>query len=284
MEVIKSPQDNIEAYLKDGVNINIFNSLIDFHDYTEINTLGFFNLLYREFNFFNENKENYLIIKNYFKEYQNEYNNEVSFFENILILECLEQLIDLYYFENTNTVILKSCDFIKILVRQNLPKQSIKKRFNFNFTKKYLNSLTTTEKIKYLIEVKTECNQEIDFLDYDSNDFVKKCELEIDKLTEFLKLENTIQQPPTEPVPNNSLNWQGTPLQFTELTKALFETKLISPGLTQKEFFNRMKLFFNVNELDEGEKLGDIRKRTTTTTPLLNILEKSLNNWIKNKD
>jgi len=92
------------------------------------------------------------------------------------------------------------------------------------------------------------------------------------------------QQLETKINPENSLKWQGTNLQFAELTKALIETKLISPELTQKEFFKRMKQFFNIDELNESDKLKEIRERTNTTTPLLNILETSLNNWIKKKD
>lgn len=82
----------------------------------------------------------------------------------------------------------------------------------------------------------------------------------------------------------NSLNWQGTPLQFTELTKALIQSNLISPELSENERFKRMRQLFNINEFNEGDKLKDIRRRTNTPTPLLNILETSLNNWIKNKD
>lgn len=99
---------------------------------------------------------------------------------------------------------------------------------------------------------------------------------------EILKLET--ETPPTETAPENSLNWQGSELQFSELTKALFETKLVSHGITQKEFFKKMKLLFNVKEFDEKEKLKGIRARSKDLTPFLNILETSLNNWIKNKD
>jgi hypothetical protein len=87
-----------------------------------------------------------------------------------------------------------------------------------------------------------------------------------------------------ETIQTNSLNWQGTPIQFTELTKALFETKLISPEITQKEFFKRMKQFFNVKDFDDKERLKGIRARSKDLTPFINILETSLNNWIKNKD
>jgi hypothetical protein len=80
----------------------------------------------------------------------------------------------------------------------------------------------------------------------------------------------------------NTLHWQGTPLQFTELAKALFETKLITT-LTQKEFFKRMKLFFNVAEFDESDKIKEIVNRTNTPTPFINTLEISLNNYRNNQ-
>lgn len=129
-----------------------------------------------------------------------------------------------------------------------------------------------------------------DYLEFeDCIDYNKRARsvLSFNKIIKFLepKKEQLTTQPQqlvTKQI--NTLNWQGTPLQFAELTKALIETKLISPELTQNEFFKRMKLFFNIDEFDESDKLKDIRKRTNTTTPLLNILENSLNNWIKSKD
>jgi len=144
---------------------------------------------------------------------------------------------------------------------------------------------------------------EIDFIDYELNKEIRYEYVNpktIQSIIYSIKLRNYFlnnkkeflinsnkPEPLEQPVitdTKNSLNWQGTSLQFAELTKSLIETKLISPELTQKEFFKRMKHFFNVAEFDEGEKLKDIRGRTNTTTPLLNILETSLNNWIKKKD
>lgn len=86
------------------------------------------------------------------------------------------------------------------------------------------------------------------------------------------------------PSTENTLNWKGSELKFSELAKALFETKLISPELTQKEFFKRMKLLFSIDDFDEKEKLKIIRARSKDLTPFIGILENSLNNWIKNKD
>ena len=39
-----------------------------------------------------------------------------------------------------------------------------------------------------------------------------------------------------------------------------------------------------VENFNEADKLKEIRKRTKDKTPLLNILETSLNNWIHRKD
>lgn len=105
------------------------------------------------------------------------------------------------------------------------------------------------------------------------------------EITEHNKQTQLINRPQQiETVQTYSLNWQGSEIQFSELSKALFETKLISPQLTQKEMFKRMKLLFNVKEFDDKEKLKGIRGRTKDLTPFINILETSLNNWIKHKD
>jgi hypothetical protein len=140
---------------------------------------------------------------------------------------------------------------------------------------------------------------EIDFCEYELEKKVyyimpelleQKIGFSIKKRNDFLndkkaQLTTQLQQSETKQTKEiNSLKWQGTPLQFTELTKALIQSNLISPELFENERFKRMREFFNVDTFDEGDKLKEIRKRTNTTTPLLNILETSLNNWIKNKD
>jgi hypothetical protein len=137
---------------------------------------------------------------------------------------------------------------------------------------------------------------EVDFCDYElkkktfyvSSEFLtEKIRFSIKKRNDFLndkkeRLTTHPKQIVTEL--ENSLNWQGSELHFTELIKALFETKLISPEITQKEFFKRMKQFFNVKDFDDKEKLKGIRARTKDLTPFINTIETSLNNWIKNKD
>ena len=102
------------------------------------------------------------------------------------------------------------------------------------------------------------------------------------------KIKNMIESPLSESniAINNiePLKWKGSELELTELSKALIELGLISPDLTQKEIFKRLRAFLQVDDFNENDKLKDIRKRTNTKTPLLNKLETSLNNWIHKKD
>lgn len=156
---------------------------------------------------------------------------------------------------------------------------------------------TYTERLSSFLTEFPDAN-EIDFCEYELQNEVKyitseklgkKIGFSIKKRNEFLNNKKTqlIVQPlqtETFTQPEKSLNWQGTNLEFTELIKALYESNKLNPELKQNEIFKRLKQFFNVAEFNENDKLKDIRKRTHTTTPLLNILETSLNNWIKNKD
>lgn len=82
----------------------------------------------------------------------------------------------------------------------------------------------------------------------------------------------------------NKLSWKGTDLQFAELSKALKESNLVSPELSQKELFKRLKMVFNVNDFNESDKLKEVRKRTKDLTPTINILETGLINWINKND
>jgi hypothetical protein len=139
---------------------------------------------------------------------------------------------------------------------------------------------------------------ELDFCEYELEKKVNyisphllnlKIGFSINKRNEFLnekkiQLTTQTQQKQTLPHTENSLKWQGTNLEFTELVKALFEANKLNPDLTQTEIYKRLKLFFNIDEFNENDKLKDIRKRTNTKTPLLHVLETSLNNWITKKD
>lgn len=110
----------------------------------------------------------------------------------------------------------------------------------------------------------------------------KKLEFLNDKVAQFNT--RSVKEYHEKTNETNSLKWQGTNLEFTELVKALFEANKLNPELKQTEIFKRLKLFFNIDEFNENDKLKDIRNRTITKTPLLNVLETSLTNWITKKD
>jgi hypothetical protein len=297
MNIIKSPQDNIEAYLYNEINIELFDENM-FH---EPERLIFFNLLFKEFEFFCENNNNYLSIINYFESYntyyisdelnEDELEKEREKFADLqLLYDYLDRLIENKYPKNTRTgVLLKSCEYIESINNRvsDLFMTGIEPINNFYRLQESIESLSNEEKLIELVKYKhLYLNFPFGFQKSTGNSFEVSCELEIQKINELIKYETTqpqqTDQKQTKEI--NSLKWQGTPLQFAELTKALKQSNLISPEISQKDFFKIMKQIFNVDEFDEGDKLKEIRKRTNTTTPLLNILETSLNNWIKNKD
>lgn len=111
------------------------------------------------------------------------------------------------------------------------------------------------------------------------NRIIEFIENKIDECTniEAVTNPNTLTNP-------SSLKWHGTPLQFTELIKPLYELGLLGAGLTQKETFEKLRLFFEIENFDESDKLKQIRKRINTPTPFLNTLETTLINWIDNKN
>ncbi len=260
MEIIKTPQDNIEAFLYNEINIKILEEYGDFNKRSP-ELLDFFNLLFTEFGFFIENAENYLSITDHFSLRNNYYpaskeleNNPELVLDRINLYLPFIELLDFHYpKEKREGVFLKSCEHI----------EEVLKMYDYFFTEK------------------TNKGLENEGADYRITSSIIPAQFA--KIPAQSQNSDAINE--TTPIQrDNTLHWQGTPLQFTELTKALIQSNLISPELFENERFKRMREFFNVDTFDEGDKLKDIKKRSNTTTPLLNILETSLNNWIKNKD
>ncbi|WP_264552778.1 hypothetical protein [Flavobacterium sp. N2038] len=82
----------------------------------------------------------------------------------------------------------------------------------------------------------------------------------------------------------NTIDWQGSTLDFSEFTKALIESGYIGKVKNEAIVFEKMKRFFNVKDFDKSDKLKQVRNRTKELTPVINTLETSLLNWIKRKD
>lgn len=82
-------------------------------------------------------------------------------------------------------------------------------------------------------------------------------------------------------LPERKLNWQLDGLEVAELTKALIKSNKVIGHKSEKEVFDEVMKFFNV-EFDKREKLQTIKQRTKDKTPFLDQLTHSLNNWIGN--
>jgi RteC protein len=92
------------------------------------------------------------------------------------------------------------------------------------------------------------------------------------------------EKPENKMIFYETVKWEGTSLELSELVKSLIQSKILNTNLSQKEIFNRVRKMFEMDDFNENEKLRDIRNRINTKTPLLFKLENSLNNWIKSKD
>lgn len=294
MDIIKTPQQNLEAFLTTDLNIVIFEELTESEDYADLyDPLEFFNLLYSEFEFYYNNDENYLNIKNHF--------NKLTFInekQKYYLFWALRELIidELHHFESPNTIQKKSSKIIENIFNKLYEKfnpnnvvELTTKPYDFQVVKNHIETLSSDkEKINYLIVQKADYLQNRKgwiLEDPWETSFKEKCELEITKLKSLIQTDKPQQSIKiVQPTEQEKLAWHGTPLEFTELVKSLLLTNKISPELSQKEIFNRLKAFFNIESFNENDKLKDIRKRTNTPTPFINTLETSLNNWIKSKD
>lgn len=219
-EVIKSPQDNIEAYLCNSINIEIYKEL------TKIDALEFFNKLYYEFDFFEQNIKNYLKIINHFEGFNSleEHNKlkDYPFLENYVFYfyESLNKLITKHYpVESREDRIIKSCEHIEEIYKR----LSISVYGTYSQFESFLEEIEDFEdevKIKSLIEFKylSLKNPQI-FISNQGIPFHEKCELEIRRLKELLKLESeTFITLPAEPAPENK-----HPKMFVNDSFKLFE-------------------------------------------------------------
>jgi hypothetical protein len=239
MNTVKTPQGNLEAFLHNEVNIDILETLFPLEDAEEDKEmlLNYFNLLFSEFTFFNENVGNYLEIKKHFPTYYDDLEYEIIENDDELLFNKydlhvgLVKLLDFHYpIETREGVILKSCKHIQRVFKLYDDKAMGE---HYRQETEYKTSITSTNSI--------------------------------------IRNENTLQ-------------WQGSTLEFSEFTKALIESGFIGKVKNEKEVFARMKHFFNVDDFDKSDKLSQIRKRSKDLTPTINSLEVSLTNWIKKKD
>lgn len=246
MDIIKSPQENISAYLYSAINIEIYE---DYEGRKDV--LDFFNFLYSEFAYFNENIENYLTIKSHFKNYDD--NLDYYKLKNDEILNAnlahhyntLTKLIkEKYPLTHRQGVILKSCEYIESI--SDVVNRMLYRDVNLmNDILEDIKDLDYYEKIKYMIDIKyISLQNEALFVDKKDVTIASKIDLEIDKLGQLRKLEIDEKKTGTP----SSENKNPFPLIFTgDDTKSftLFDTftkqHLIDKYIDFSFIFQQMK-------------------------------------------
>lgn len=255
-----TPKTDIEEYLNNDFNLEIFEDLTENEDWQgTFEPLEFLNLLYEQFEIVNANKEKPLsVVKHLFG----------------LKLEQTKLYYLLYYLERhiykhsgseyepkdkqlsiCRGFIEKEYDKLEAELYPKTepePQPEKENKYDFQKVKQHIETLATVkDKILYLTEIKT------DFLQNKSGwnigrgtPFDRKCELEIKKLNEVLKLEAHTTTPKAKPVFKLSEK-KGAKTDLIRVLNALYELRLFykTDGQipTKQEFIETMGEYLGVD-------------------------------------
>jgi hypothetical protein len=205
MNVIKAPQANIETYLYNDFNIEIFDDLTESEEWKDLfEPLEFFNFLYIEFEFFEKNAERYLEIKKHFGKLKLKDKKRYYFLWALIELTSKKYPTSEY----CEGVIVKSLEYVEgmyDIIKEELYPENLNevstpiKNYDFSKVKSHINTLhDVKDKIKYLTEIKTEYLQNdngglLEVPMWNETTFDTKCDLEIKKLEVILKLDTPKQ-------------------------------------------------------------------------------------------
>ena len=204
-----TPKTDIEEYLNNDFNLEIFEDLTENEDWQgTFEPLEFLNLLYEQFEIVNANKEKPLsVVKHLFG----------------LKLEQTKLYYLLYYLKRhiykhsgseyepkdkqlsiCRGFIEKEYDKLEAELYPKTepePQPEKENKYDFQKVKQHIETLATVkDKILYLTEIKTDFLQNKSGWDLDiGTPFDRKCELEIKKLNEVLKLEAHTTTPKAKP-------------------------------------------------------------------------------------
>lgn len=255
-----TPKTDIEEYLNNDFNIEIFEDLTENEDWQgTFEPLEFLNLLYEQFEIVNANKEKPLsVVKHLF-------GLKLEQINLYFLLHYLERRIfdsvNIEYgdFEDEQLIICRN--FIKKeydkLKAELYPKTEPEKenKYDFQKVKQHIETLTTTkDKIKYLIEIKTDYRQNTDGWDVcaynEGRPFDAKCDMEIDKLQRLFKLEAHTTTPKAKPVFKLSEK-KGAKTDLIRVLNALYELRLFNKTdgqiPTKQEFIETMGEYLGVD-------------------------------------
>jgi len=254
-----TPKTDIEEYLNNDFNLEIFEDLTESEDWQgTFEPLDFLNLLYEQFEIVNANKEKPLsVVKHLFG----------------LKLEQTKLYYLLYYlkrhiykhsgseYEPKDKQLSICRGFIEKeydkLEAELYPKTEPEKenKYDFQKVKQHIETLTTVkDKIKYLIEIKTDYKQNTNDWDVwaykDGKTFDAKCDMEIDKLQKLFNLETAPTIPKAKPVFKLS-DKKGAKTDLIRVLNALYELRLFNKTdgqiPTKQEFIETMGEYLGVD-------------------------------------
>lgn len=255
-----TPKTDIEEYLNNDFNLEIFEDLTENEDWQgTFEPLDFLNLLYEQFEIVNANKEKPLsVVKHLFG----------------LKLEQTKLYYLLYYLKRhiykhsgseyepkdkqlsiCRGFIEKEYDKLEAELYPKTepePQPEKENKYDFQKVKQHIETLTTVkDKILYLTEIKTDFLQNKSSWDLDlGTPFDRKCELEIKKLNEVLKLEAHTTTPKAKPIFKLS-DKKGAKTDLIRVLNALYELRLFNKTdgqiPTKQEFMETMGEYLGVD-------------------------------------
>ena len=232
-----TPKTDIEEYLNNDFNLEIFEDLTENEDWQgTFEPIEFLNLLYEQFEIVNANKEKPLsVIKHLFG----------------LKLERTKLYYLLYYLNRyigeysgskyepkdkkpsiCRGFIEKEYDKLEAELYPKIepePQPEKENKYDFQKVKQHIETLTTVEdKILYLTEIKTDFLQNKSSWDfYFDTPFDHKCDLEIKKLGKVLELEANTTTLKAKPVFKLSEK-RGAKIDLIRVLNALYELRLFN--------------------------------------------------------
>lgn len=255
-----TPKTDIEEYLNNDFNLEIFEDLTENENWQgTFEPLEFLNLLYEQFEIVNANKEKPLsVVKHLFG----------------LKLEQTKLYYLLYYLKRhiykhsgseyepkdkqlsiCRGFIEKEYDKLEAELYPKTepePQPEKENKYDFQKVKQHIETLTTVkDKILYLTEIKTDFLQNKSSWDLDlGTPFDRKCELEIKKLNEVLKLEAHTTTPKAKPIFKLS-DKKGAKTDLIRVLNALYELRLFNKTdgqiPTKQEFIETMGEYLGVD-------------------------------------
>lgn len=255
-----TPKTDIEEYLNNDFNLEIFEDLTENEDWQgTFEPLDFLNLLYEQFEIVNANKEKPLsVVKHLFG----------------LKLEQTKLYYLLYYLQRhiykhsgseyepkdkqlsiCGGFIEKEYDKLEAELYPKTepePQPEKENKYDFQKVKQHIETLATVkDKILYLTEIKTDFLQNKSGWDIEiGTPFDRKCELEIKKLNEVLKLEAHTTTPKAKPVFKLSEK-KGAKTDLIRVLNALYELRFFNKTdgqiPTKLEFMETMGEYLGVD-------------------------------------